>query len=174
MYLEHCNAYQVAFEARLKLVIDKTNGNLMPLQLEGGTGSNRDAKPMGMIQYWLNGLPNSDHAYHMWKYDMSHKQRKKCKESLDDFVRGYMKHITAFGDSQRKQASRYVLAYKPRDYKTERQEPYDYKAGRKDSDYKRGEAVRGFKRVKKVFGSRLNAVEEHEDLELDFDDQEYE
>ena len=72
------------------------------------------------------------------------------------------------------QGTRFVAAYKPAEYKLERQKPFDYKQREQDPDDKRGEAVRGFKRKQKGYGSRLNAVEEHEEPELDFDEQEYE
>jgi len=174
LYLQHCKAYVLSFEARMELIIDRTNGDLLPLELEGGTGATKDAKPKGMIQYFLDGLPNSDHAYHMWKHDMPREKRKACKDSFDDFVRGYMKHITAFGEEQRLQGNRFIIAYKPKDYKSERKKPYDYRATLKDKDYKRGEAVVGYRRKKKPFGTRLHAVEEFPDLEVEDEDQEYE
>ena len=108
----------------LLMIVDNINLKYLPSSLDGGSGKG-DSKPKGMIQFWLQGLPNRKFATKLWK-KIDEPVRKKCK-TFDEFIDLYFQTMYKLEKQLRKQYASIVNIFDDDAEETDPEEPYDYK-----------------------------------------------
>ena len=169
--------YTKQYYTRLVLIASGDAGKYLPNLLDGGSGK-PDQKAKGLIQYFLQGLPNRRFATRIWK-NVSHKDKiKKKVKTFDDFVEVYEDLIYKLELKVRRDLVDINNTFKDELEDTEPVKPTDYRKNKeehnKSSSTKSGQNK--FSRSRGRFSDKVNAISQEgvrqdPDEELSDDDE---
>lgn len=161
LYRNFYQTYKKQYLTRLLLIASGEGGKYLPKLLDGGNGK-EGQKEKGLIQYFLQGMPNRSFATKMWK-DVSNKKRvKRHVRTFDDFVDEYDSLICKLEDKLRTDYITIQNTFKVGHVDTEPVKPSEKQ--RRGEDRKKS-STNKFSRSRGRFAERVNNIDEEEPIE---------